>query len=420
MYYYQDKALFEYIRNMLTFRYDPYTRKSKRGNNQVGFCYYPEDLERQRTILKDILPFAEKLLRKSIRKQLRKFKTITVSMGSGIDTTILLAIIREELPDVHIIGLTMSFGNSSVTDETDQASKIAEHFGFECRKIHQFNVLEELPLNIAIVAEPRWNTYYYYIAKIASSLGSNAIITGDGADEVFGGYTFRYEKYLKLLDNLNNTTWKAKTWCYMRCHERDWVDDQEKIFGSRIRFDWTDILSIIKPFFDNSLNPLQQVFLADYNGKLIHDFMPTNKKVNHYLGLKGILPFLEDETVSLGLRLPINYKYEHDSGLGKIVLRKMLESRGLLFLVAPYKIAFGPDPLLLWKNYAKEICAKYLETPEIVKQGLISKEWLSIKMNEQCKDVRVANKLITILSLEIWYRIFISKTLSAKTKLSIN
>jgi asparagine synthase (glutamine-hydrolysing) len=405
---------------MLTFRYDPSIGKSKRGNNQVGFCYYPEDLEKQQSLLKDILPIAEKLLKKSIRKQLRKSKTIAVSMGSGIDITLLLAIIREELPDVHIIGLTMAFGNSSVTDETDQASKIAEYFGIECHKIYQFNVLEDLPLNIAIVGEPRWNTYYYYIAKSASSLGSNAIITGDGADEIFGGYTFRYEKYLKLLDNLNNITWKAKAWCYMRCHERDWVDDQEKIFGSRIRFDWTDILSIIKPFFANSLNPLQQVFLADYNGKLIHDFIPTNKKINHYLGLKGILPFLEDETVSFGLHLPIKYKYEYDSGLGKIVLRKMLESRGLLFLVAPYKIAFGPDPLLLWKNYAKEVCAKYLEMPEIVKQGLISKEWLSINLNEQCEDVRVANKLITILSLELWYRIFISKTLSAKAKLSIN
>jgi asparagine synthase (glutamine-hydrolysing) len=419
MYNYQDKTSLEHIRNMLTFRYDPFVGKSKRGNNQIAFCY-PEDLEIQQSLLKDILPFTEKLLKKSIRKQLGKSKSIAVSMGSGIDTTLLIAIIREELPDVQLIGLTMGFGNSSVIDETDQASKIAENFGIECHKIYQLNILEELPLNIAIVAEPRWNTYYYYIAKIASSLGSNAIITGDGADEVFGGYTFRYGKYLKLLDNLNKITWKAKAWCYLRCHERDWVDDQEKVFGSRIRFDWTDILSIIKPYFANSLNPLQQVFLADYNGKLIHDFVPTNKKINHYLGLNGILPFLEDETISFGMHLPIKYKYEYDSGVGKIVLRKMLESRGLLSLVAPNKIAFGPDPLLLWKNYAKEICAKYLEMPEIVKQGLISKEWLSKKLNEHCKDIRVANKLITILSLELWYRIFISKTLSAKAKLSIN
>jgi asparagine synthase (glutamine-hydrolysing) len=97
----------------------------------------------------------------------------------------------------------------------------------------------------------------------------------------------------------------------------------------------------------------------------------------------------------------------------------MLESRGLLFLVAPYKIAFGPDLLLLWKNYAKEICAKYLEMPEIVKQGLISKEWLSIKLNEQCKDVRVANKLIMILSLELWYRIFISRHALQKLNYSL-
>ena len=40
-------------------------------------------------------------------------------------------------------------------------------------------------------------------------------------------------------------------------------------------------------FFDNSLQPVNQVFLADYNGKLMYDWIPCIEKIYSYFKITG-------------------------------------------------------------------------------------------------------------------------------------
>ena len=49
---------------------------------------------------------------------------------------------------------------------------------------------------------------------------------------------------------------------YLNCHERDWVPDQELIFGNESKFNWEEIYQILEPYFNNSLSNLTQVFLS--------------------------------------------------------------------------------------------------------------------------------------------------------------
>ena len=60
---------------------------------------------------------------------------------------------------------------------------------------------------------------------------------------------------------------------YLTCHERDWVPDQESMFGPNMKFEWASIYRILRTHFDNDLEPLEQVLLADYHGKLMYDFV---------------------------------------------------------------------------------------------------------------------------------------------------
>ncbi len=57
-----------------------------------------------------------------------------------------------------------------------------------------------MPKLIDIVKEPRWNLYQYYPLEYGRR-NSNVIYSGDGGDEVFAGYTFRYNKFLALYKN---------------------------------------------------------------------------------------------------------------------------------------------------------------------------------------------------------------------------
>jgi asparagine synthase (glutamine-hydrolysing) len=324
----------------------------------------------------------------------------------------MLALLKDEYPGLDIKCISVSFDEVS---EATYARKIAESKDTDFYNVTVDNPLQDLPFLISIVKEPRWNLYqYYFIEK--SKKYSNVLFTGDGGDELFGGYTFRYTKFLKLFDTRDD--WKQRTINYLECHERDWVPDQESIFGENIKFDWSSIYSLLRSRFDNDLDPLDQVFLADYNGKLIYDFVPTNNKFFSYLGIAGISPILDNKIIDLSLRIPPSVKFNKESNTGKIPLREILsglDSKN----VSDTKIGFGMDLKKLWTSSAKEIVISTLSNASIFRDKIINSDFYnhSIKRIDETGDLRYISKMLQLLSLEIWYKMFVTFELSPKSSL---
>jgi len=339
-------------------------------------------------------------------------KTISLALSTGVDSNLMLALLRDEYPRLNIKCISVSFDEAS---EATYAKKIAESNDTDFYNVPVDNPLKDLPFLISIVKEPRWNLYqYYFIEK--SKKYSDILFTGDGGDELFGGYTFRYSKFLKLFDE--GYDWKQRTIHYLECHERDWVPDQEKIFGENIKFDWSSIYSLLRTYFDNDLDPLDQVFLADYNGKLIYDFVPTNYKFFNYLGVTGISPILDNKIIDMSLRIPPLVKFNMESNMGKLPLREILsglDSKN----VSDTKIGFGMDLKKLWRNSAKEIVISTLSNASVFRDKIISSEFYdrSIRRIEETGDLRYISKMLQLLSLEIWYKMFITFELSPKSSL---
>ncbi|HSA74107.1 MAG TPA: asparagine synthase C-terminal domain-containing protein, partial [Nitrososphaeraceae archaeon] len=333
------------IRYMLTLRYDP-TLEIKTLVPTVG----PDQVKIRRRITYPSSKEIEKALRQIINNNISKFepKTISLALSSGVDSNLMLSLIRDQYPKLDIKCISVSFDETS---EATYAKKIAESRDADFYNVTVDNPLKDLPSLISIIKEPRWNIYqYYFIEK--SKKYSNVLFTGDGGDELFGGYTFRYTKFLKLFNE--GEDWKQRVSHYLECHERDWVPDQENIFGENIKFDWYSIFKLLKVYFDNDLNPLDQVFLADYNGKLIYDFVPTNDKFFEYFGITGVSPILDNKIIDMSIRIPPSAKFRSENNMGKIPLREILsglDSKN----VSDTKIGFGMDLKKLWLTCAKEI-----------------------------------------------------------------
>lgn len=397
------------IRNTLTLRYDPTIEV---GPSVPKLVAEQVKVKRNGTYpsSKDI----EKELRKIISTAISKHnpKTISLALSTGVDSNLILALLRDEYPSLNIKCISVSFDEVS---EATYAKKIAESKDTDFYNVTVDNPLKDLPFLISIVKEPRWNLYqYYFIEK--SKKYSDILFTGDGGDELFGGYTFRYTKFLKLLDEGDD--WKQRTIHYLECHERDWVPDQEKIFGENIKFDWSSIYSLLRTYFDNDLDPLDQVFLADYNGKLIYDFVPTNHKFFNYLGVSGISPILDNKIIDMSLRIPPLVKFNKESNMGKIPLREILsglDSKN----VSDTKIGFGMDLKKLWISSAKEIVISTLSNASVFRDKIISSDFYdrSIRRIEETGDPRYISKMLQLLSLEIWYKMFITFELSPKSSL---
>jgi len=359
--------------------------------------------------------FVEKSIRKKISHEIgTNTGKIGISLSSGIDSTIILALLREEYPSNEIESVSVKFSES--TDETNASKKISEKFQTNHHILEIDNFLEELPNAISIVKQPFWDLHWYYLVKKMKNF-TNVFLSGDGGDELFGGYTFRYKKFLKLTNE--NSTTNEKIIAYLNCHERDWVPDQESVFYKENQFSWNDIYKILEPYFDNTLPRLTQVFLADYNGKLIHNMQPLYKSIHDYFSIRNITPIQNEELIQFSCLLRNDQKYDFKSNQGKIILVNLLEKYNLKYLTSLQKQGFSVNTANLWNSYGKKIFLHYFDKSRLIEDKIINSDWIEKHISKNDLDTRYINKFLGILALEIWYRLLITKEMNENEKLQI-
>jgi len=394
------------ISNLLTIRYDPSSIPEKKFFSYKDFKTKFSDPNGTTT---------QNLLETSIKNSIPLNETtISVSLSGGIDSTLCLALLRKVFPQKKIISLCGVFGEGF--DESLVARKIASDFDSDFKVVKMNSIFTNMPEIISITNKPRWNTYTHLIAKNAKKF-SNILVTGDGADELFGGYVFRYSKFLNITTPSDD--WKKRVLNYLECHNRDWVSDQENIFTKKMKFQWNTIHQYFKSYFNNSLDPLKQVMLADFNGKLLQDFIPTGKSISQHYRIKNVPIFLDQNLITFALKLPISQKFDKKNDKGKLILRKLTKKLKVNHM--DEKKGFSPSLHLDWKKNGRMICNSYLldSNAIIYKKKIINEKWVKHALNiiDNDGDIRYLNRIISILALEIWFKIFVTKELKKSSKL---
>ena len=392
--------------NILTLRYDPSINPNLPKKTW-------QDFESSNNIPN--VSFIETQIEEEIKEKINslKSKKISIALSGGVDSTLVLASLRKSYPDINIDAISIKFANS--VDETSMASKIAEKFNANHHIVYLENYLSELPKAISQIKLPFWDLHWYYVAKKSKTF-SNVLISGDGGDEVFSGYTFRYKKFLSLTNN--NSTPQEKIVTYLSCHERDRVPDQEFLFGRKSNFSWNSIYELLLPYFDNPLSRLEQVFLADYNGKLLYNFNPINSRIVKNFKIDVITPLLNKKLISYGLKIPTKFKYNSSKNIGKLPLRKLLVKNKIDKLISKEKLGFNVNTINLWNLHGHKLCREFLIESRIVKEGWINGEWIKKYIDQKDLNFNYVNKFMGLLAFEIWYRLFITKEMSSNEKLN--
>jgi len=393
------------IVDILTLRYDSSITPSLPKKTSKDFVPHDKPIN---------LSFFENLICDEIEKKIKFFndKEVSIALSGGVDSALVLSLLRKVRPEMKIHAVSIKFANS--VDETPAASKIAEKFDAQHHIIELENYLSELPKAISIIKKPFWDLHWYYVVKKSQTL-SKTLISGDGGDELFGGYTFRYQKFLSLTSD--NSTAIEKVKAYLNCHERDRVSDQENIFNKQSNFSWNYIYDRLLPFFENDLPRIDQVYLADYNGKLLYNFNPINSRIIEYFKMNLLTPLLNDQFLSITSHIPTKYKYDEQNNIGKLPLRALLEQKNLTSLISKDKLGFNVNTQNLWKNHGHALCKEFLDNPRIVEEGWINNDWIKKHIDNPELDIKYVNKFLGLLAFEIWYRLFITKEINENTKL---
>ena len=270
----------------------------------------------------------------------------------------------------------------------------------------------DLPTIIWKFGAPKSNLWPYYNFRTVRQLGAKTTLSGEGGDELYGGYYFRYIKYLQ---NIPKTpSGRAKQYVYSRT--RDWVPDQDDMFGMHFKknskpiFDSKDLISYFVKTFTNKLPYLNQIFLADFDFKLRLDFNYVDTVLAKAEGVKIESPFLTTDLIKFATHIP--YKYKLGSETSKMILRDVLKRAG-----APEKIykkpkqGWGMRPITVWNRGLREKCEKFVLDGNLVRDGWINKNWVKEKFSfiekkrksQPESTYAYINKMWDILGFEIFY-----------------
>ena len=73
----------------------------------------------------------------------------------------------------------------------------------------------------------------------------------------------------------------------------------------------------------------------------------------------------------------------------------------------------------MWYSYGKDIFSYYFDKSRLIEDNILNKNWIYKYSKKENLEVRYVNKMLGILALEIWYRLFITKDLDSNEKLGI-
>ena len=144
--------------NILTLRYDSNLNSNLPIKTAQDF---------QPTIQSVNIDSIEKSILNYIEQKLETFSNekISIALSGGVDSTLVLSLIRKINPDINIQAVSIKFADS--VDETNTAAKIAETFEADHHIVYLENYLSELPKAISMIKMPFWDLHWLSLIHIS-------------------------------------------------------------------------------------------------------------------------------------------------------------------------------------------------------------------------------------------------------------
>jgi len=366
-------------------------------------------------------------------------------LSGGVDSSAVVSIMNQSSNN-QVKTYSIGFDNAPEYNELDYAKQISKRLGTEhIEKIVRPQEIEDfLPKITEIYDEPLADATsipIYFISELARKNGTTVILTGDGGDELFFGYT-NWMRYIKFNRFYNFFMQLPKSFKKSILHTYGLLDNsspiyeiisratkkQELFWGGAGGIKESRKHSILSREYIKRLHDLDSYDQIAYYSKL-YEAISHNGRDRKYLdwlcffGLKAIIPnyylfradrlgmsnsieirvpFLDHSFVNLALSIPSRLKVK--GGEPKYILKNTLER------ILPKEILYRKKqgfcvPLLEWSG---DIIVDYLERnieSFCHETGLFNQEGL----REQIKQTKIGNKnyvfsLWNIYFLISWFR----------------
>lgn len=370
------------------------------------------------------------LLKESVQKHSISDVPLGAFLSSGIDSTAIVSLLKQQGPiNTYTVGFDVpGYNEIAVARETArQLGTIHKDEVIDSRKY--FSILPELIwYQDEPVADPS-AIALYFVAKLAKK-DIKVVLSGEGADEIFGGYNiYKEPSDLKFFTYLPD---------YLKKRINEWArllpemkgknfllrgtkDLQERFYGNAMIFPETEkiIFRGLEKFANSKMasnmftNPLYQratnyedstkMQFVDLNLWLPGNILSKADKMTMANSLELRVPFLDKNVFEFARTIPAKYKIY--KGVTKFILREAMKGIVPESILYRRKLGF-PVPIRVWLK------AEYFEIVwEVISNAgidyLLDKKIIQeLMMEHRAGKKDNSRKIWTIFIFAIWYQAY--------------
>ena len=368
----------------------------------------------------------KELLGDSVRRRLVADVPVGVFLSGGVDSSIIAAKAKEYTDKVQ----TFSIGfEEKEYDETKFAELISTHLGTEhFTKVVDGSDFDRLNMLVDHLEEPFADSSVLpmsYLSEFTKQKVKVAL-SGDGADELFGGYyRYLFANYFKLFAKLPTGIRKIMSKGTAGIIGRDLPDKNRLSRLSRV----VDVLGMNEEqaykrimtrfpqmdrvkYYGESLRGIrtqetgyewEAADLYDLNHYLLDDILVKVDRSSMGFGLEVRSPFLDVNVIEFALSLPEKWKLSLTTR--KLILRDSFKQSLPEQVFNRPKMGFGLPKGIWMRGIWKESIEDLLLDGEVIGRGLLSKNGVAkLWLDHQRGGRDRSYPLFTALMLELWLR----------------
>jgi asparagine synthase (glutamine-hydrolysing) len=335
------------------------------------------------------------------RSQIADVK-VGVLLSGGLDSSLLVALLAEQgISDLMTFSIGFEDHPEEKGHEFEYSDAVADYFGTRHHKysIPNAEVLRRLPEAVDCMAEPMVSqdvVSFYLLSELVSKT-VKVVQSGQGADEVFAGYSW----HPRMAAETHGS--------FVERMRRHYFDRDHDEFAAMVEAGYQvgdvtgDLLAakLGEPFADEFID---QVLRAEATLLVTDDPVKRVDNMTMAWGLEARVPFLDHQLVELAAQMPPELKLGAGATVGKHVLKRI--ARGLLpDAVIDRPKGYFPMPALKYvRGDFLEFMRAILDSAACRHRGLYQRTYVDRLLAEPEKHLtRIqGSKLWHLALLEYW------------------
>jgi len=254
-------------------------------------------------------------MRLSVRRRLTGDVPVGVLLSGGVDSSLITGLLaREGVPELNTFSVGFEDVGSESGNEFRYSDLVANTFGTRHHRmfVDSSQLLQHLPGCFSAMSEPMvsHDNIGFYLLSREVSRHVKVVQSGQGADEVFGGYHW----YPPMRGSQDPVSDYARGF-----FDRDHEEMARVVEPGMLGEDHSRRL--VESHFREAVadSPVDKALHIDTTVMLVDDPVKRVDNMTMAWGLEARVPFLDHELVELAARIPADYKL---SGGGKGVLKE--------------------------------------------------------------------------------------------------